>query len=138
MKCCEHCPRLLTREALLKEKARTVDLLVPTSLFFYKTSYLNEEVNCTDPSLSVSIPCPNYFRSSSEEALARCEGLIYNIPLNGDPRCSNNHTMHEIQQTMISISYDVVETGFYYFIFANENEIVDNFVVANFNLQVAI
>jgi hypothetical protein len=25
-------------------------------LFFYKTSYLNEEANCTDPSLSVRIP----------------------------------------------------------------------------------
>jgi len=45
-----------------------VDLLVLTSLdyllfiwnilftFFYKTSYLIAEVNCTDPSPSVSIP----------------------------------------------------------------------------------
>ena len=67
--------------------------------------------------------------------MARCEGLIYNIPLNGDLRCSEKHSMHDIQSTMLSISYEVVETGFYYFIFANENEIVDNFVVANFNLQ---
>jgi hypothetical protein len=75
------------------------------------------------------------FRSSSEEALARCEGLIYNIELKGDPRCSSTHSMPDIQQTMENIAYDVTETGFYYFIFANENEIVDNFLVANFNLQ---
>jgi hypothetical protein len=44
----------------------TVDFLVPTSLdkllknIIYlgcQTSYLNEEVNCTDPSPSVSVPC---------------------------------------------------------------------------------
>ncbi len=28
---------------------------------FYKTSYLNEEVNCTEPSTSVSIPCNTPF-----------------------------------------------------------------------------
>jgi hypothetical protein len=50
-------------------KLNTVDLLVPTSLdkllfvietIIYlgcQTSYLNEEVNCTDPSPSVSVPC---------------------------------------------------------------------------------
>jgi len=49
----------------------TVDLLVLTSLgqllfifkisftFFYKTSYLVEEVNRTEPSLSVSVSCQN-------------------------------------------------------------------------------
>ncbi len=46
----------------------TVDLLVLTSLDqllwelklnfpFYKTTYLNEEVNCTEPSPSVRVPC---------------------------------------------------------------------------------
>jgi hypothetical protein len=47
----------------------TVDLLVLTSLdqlifkliilisFLFKASYLNEEVNCTEPSPYVSIPC---------------------------------------------------------------------------------
>jgi len=50
------------------EGSGTADLQVLTSLdklifrlkivftFFYKTSYLNEEVNCTEPSPSVSIP----------------------------------------------------------------------------------
>jgi hypothetical protein len=50
------------RESLLRGRLSTVDLLVLTSLdqffdlLFYKTSYLNEEVNCTEPSLSVSVP----------------------------------------------------------------------------------
>jgi len=50
----------------------TVDLLVLTSLDkllfilkyyfpFYKTSYLNEEVNCTEPSPSVSVPLLSSF-----------------------------------------------------------------------------
>jgi len=46
-----------------------VDLLLPNSLYhllfyiettiklFYKTSYLNEDVSCTEPSPSVNIPC---------------------------------------------------------------------------------
>ncbi len=49
----------------------TVDLLVPTSLdqlisyweyylSIYKTGYLNKEVNCTEPSPSVSIPWANF------------------------------------------------------------------------------
>jgi hypothetical protein len=58
----------LGREPLLKGRLSTVDLLVLTSLdqlllivqthylHFYKTSYPNEEVNCTEPSPSVSVP----------------------------------------------------------------------------------
>jgi len=58
-----------TREALLKGKV-LYSWPICTNLFrsapFYieniiyilnKTSYLNEEVNCTEPSTSVSIPC---------------------------------------------------------------------------------
>ncbi len=52
----------------LRGRLSTVDLLVLTSLVqhlfilkvlrtFYKTTYLNEEVNCTEPPPSVSIPC---------------------------------------------------------------------------------
>ncbi len=59
------------REVLQKGKrVSTVDLLVLTRfdqlLFilkmlytFYKTSCLNEEVNCTESSPSASIPCPD-------------------------------------------------------------------------------
>ena len=63
----EHCK---VRQGTLTEGEglSTVALLALTSLdefifilkiyvaFFYKTSYLNEEVNCTEPSPSVSIP----------------------------------------------------------------------------------
>jgi hypothetical protein len=56
------------KEPLLREGLSEVKLLVLTGLdllflmsqtlfTFYKTSYLNEEVNCTVPSLSVSVPC---------------------------------------------------------------------------------
>ncbi len=56
-----------TREPFLKGKASTVDLLVLTGLdqlplklqillLSYTTSFLNEEVNRTEPSPSVSVP----------------------------------------------------------------------------------
>jgi hypothetical protein len=59
------------REALPKGKDKQVDLLVPTILdqafhsetiffHFYKTFYLSEEVNCTEPSPSVRVPCRGY------------------------------------------------------------------------------
>jgi hypothetical protein len=34
-------------------------MIFPKIFTFYKTSYLNEEVNCTDPSLLVSAPWEN-------------------------------------------------------------------------------
>ncbi len=58
----------LTREVLLRERLSTVDLQVLNSLdqllfilknlftFFYKTSYFNEEVNCTEPSPKLAFP----------------------------------------------------------------------------------
>jgi len=61
------CSVTCIREPLLKGKLSTVDLLALTGLdlmllifatlftFFPKTSYLNQEVNCTEPSLSVSV-----------------------------------------------------------------------------------
>jgi hypothetical protein len=54
----------------------TVDLLVLTSLDqllyylpFYKTNNLNEEVNCTEPSSSVSIP---WTREPKLKGVAQC------------------------------------------------------------------
>jgi hypothetical protein len=50
---------------IIQGRLSTVNLLVLTSLdqlvfilkiFFYNTSYLNEEVTCTEPSASVSVP----------------------------------------------------------------------------------
>ncbi len=60
---------LLSRKSNWRGKRSTFDLLVLTSLdqlvlimrillnFLYKTGYVNEEVICTEPSPSVSIPC---------------------------------------------------------------------------------
>ncbi len=48
-----------TRESLLKGKISTVDLFVTKKFsLFNKTSYLNDDVNCTEPSL-VRVSCIN-------------------------------------------------------------------------------
>ncbi len=65
-----HCGvKLLAREPFLMGRLSTVGLLLLTSfddllftlkilfIFFYKTSYLNEEIYCTEPSPPVSFPC---------------------------------------------------------------------------------
>jgi hypothetical protein len=65
--CLRVAARVLTRSLTDGGRLSTVDLLVLTSLdqlllivdiiyLLYKTSYFNEEVNCTEPSPSVSIP----------------------------------------------------------------------------------
>ena len=72
--------------------------------------------------------------SSSEEALAACEGLIYNIPLNGNRNCSSGDA-HIDERIMEEVDYYVPTTGFYYFIFANENEITANFIRAHFDMH---
>jgi len=71
---------------------------------------------------------------SSEEALAACEGAIVNVALDGATRCNDNSTFAEMMPFMTNISHEVDFTGFYYFIFTNENEITDNFVAANIEL----
>jgi len=73
--------------------------------------------------------------SSSEEALAACEGAIFNIPLNGATKCSENATFDQMRPIMSNMSYIADSTGFYYFIFSNENEITSNFVAANFDMH---
>jgi len=67
--------------------------------------------------------------------LARCEGALYNLALSGSPRCNNNASLADMRPVMSNLSYEVHSTGFYYFIFTNENEITDNFVAANFDLH---
>eukprot|EP00095_Tigriopus_kingsejongensis_P000099 maker-scaffold1424_size42081-snap-gene-0.12 protein:Tk00099 transcript:maker-scaffold1424_size42081-snap-gene-0.12-mRNA-1 annotation:"hypothetical protein DAPPUDRAFT_299891" len=73
--------------------------------------------------------------SSSEEALAACEGLMYNVPLNGATQCHRRATEEDLNSIQTEISFEVSQTGFYYFIFANENEIMDNFLYATFDLR---
>ena len=49
--------------------------------------------------------------SSSEEALAACEGAIFNIPLNGATKCNANATFYEMRPIMSNISYVADTTG---------------------------
>jgi hypothetical protein len=49
--------------------------------------------------------------SSSEEALAACEGAIFNIPLNGATKCNANATFDEMRPIMSNISYVADTTG---------------------------
>ncbi|ROT80628.1 hypothetical protein C7M84_000643 [Penaeus vannamei] len=58
--------------------------------------------------------------SSSEEALASCEGVIMSLPLVSYRGCSIRWT--EINK----FTYDIPVTGTYYFVFSSENEINEN------------
>jgi hypothetical protein len=50
---------VLLRLTLLTSLDQLLFILKIIFTFFHKTSYLNEELNCTEPFLSVSIPCTN-------------------------------------------------------------------------------
>jgi len=78
---------------------------------------------------------PNSSWSSSEEALEKCEGVIHNNNLAGQLKCNRNSSDEELGIVMSELSYVVEASGFYYFIFSNENEITRNFIAANFELQ---
>ena len=73
--------------------------------------------------------------SSSEEALMKCEGLLTFQQLNGNKSCKANASDTESEITYVET---ISETGFYYFIFANENEITDNFMRVRFDLHKTI
>jgi len=73
--------------------------------------------------------------SSSEEALAACEGAVDNIALDGATRCNENSTFEEMWPFMTHLEHNVDSTGFYYFIFTNDNEITNNFVAASFDMR---
>ncbi len=76
---------VLTREPLLKRKAQysgppctnfldqLISILQTLFSFFYKTSYLNEEVNCPELSTSVSVPWLNCKQTT------RCEDKSWDI-----------------------------------------------------------
>ena len=49
--------------------------------------------------------------SSSEEALATCDGALFNIPLDGATKCYENATFEEMESTMTNISYVADTTG---------------------------
>ena len=49
--------------------------------------------------------------SSSEEALASCEGAIFNIPLDGSTKCQENATFDEMSPVMNNLSHVADSTG---------------------------
>ncbi len=72
--------------------------------------------------------------------MAACEGLVYNVPLEGDRLCTEDATVDDLRggdgnSSLVEVTLEAEETGFYYFIFANENEITDNFLFADFHLN---
>jgi hypothetical protein len=70
--------------------------------------------------------------SSSEEALMKCEGLLAFQQLNGSKTCTANNSNSPSE---IIYEETIIESGFYYFIFANENEIRPNFMRVRFDLH---
>lgn len=67
--------------------------------------------------------------SSSEEALASCEGVIMTLPLATYRGCSFRWTDRN------RVVYDIPVTGTYYFVFSSDNEIADNNLFFNLTLQ---
>lgn len=67
--------------------------------------------------------------SSSEEALASCEGVIINLQLVPYRQC--NYQSLELNK----ISYDIPITGTYYFVFSSDNEIYVNDLYFNVTME---
>jgi len=61
--------------------------------------------------------------------------VIHNNQLAGQLKCGQNSSDGDLRSAMTEFSYLVEKSGFYYFIFSNENEITQNFIAANFELQ---
>lgn len=67
--------------------------------------------------------------SSSEEALASCEGVIINLQLVPYRMC--NYQSLDLNK----ISYDIPITGTYYFVFSSDNEIYINDIYFNVTME---
>ncbi|KAF2366999.1 protein of unknown function DUF4793 [Trinorchestia longiramus] len=68
--------------------------------------------------------------SSSEEALASCEGVILALPLQPDSHC-----LSFSRQESNKVTYQITEDGTYYFVFSSDNEIVVNNLFFNLTLD---
>ncbi|KAK3858949.1 hypothetical protein Pcinc_034892, partial [Petrolisthes cinctipes] len=68
--------------------------------------------------------------SSSEEALASCEGVIMTLPLIPFRGCSFHNALG-----INRIVYDIPITGTYYFVFSSDNEIYDNDLYFNLTME---
>lgn len=80
-------------------------------------------VNDTSDSLESSF-------SSSEEAMLHCRGVLLSQPLIPQRQCSRTTV-----PTRNTITYEVEESGYYYFIFSSANEKVRNELTVNFTLE---
>ncbi|XP_068214819.1 uncharacterized protein [Palaemon carinicauda] len=67
--------------------------------------------------------------SSSEEALASCEGVIFTLPLVSFRKC------HFKNMGLNKITYDIPITGTYYFVFSSDNEIYANDLFFNLTMD---
>eukprot|EP00096_Caligus_rogercresseyi_P003197 TRINITY_DN1586_c0_g1_i3.p1 TRINITY_DN1586_c0_g1~~TRINITY_DN1586_c0_g1_i3.p1 ORF type:complete len:494 (+),score=115.27 TRINITY_DN1586_c0_g1_i3:186-1667(+) len=70
--------------------------------------------------------------SSSEEALQNCNGLLQNIALSPAIECRINGSIDSVST---EVALRVSQSGFYYFIFASENELRDNNLFATFQMK---
>jgi len=71
--------------------------------------------------------------SSSEEAMARCEGVITHQPIPHNDSCTAENTSGDPPDFFFEAK--VNQSGYYYFIFASENEKRDNIIRAHFQLN---
>ena len=105
----------------------------PLSLELIKQDGMNYKkgtVNQTDNrDLSAEESQSSY--SSSEEALASCNGVLATQSLEPDLHCTQNHYHNLFNK----ISHTIAETDTYYFVFSSDNEIVDNFLYFNLTLN---
>ncbi|XP_064108790.1 uncharacterized protein LOC135217062 isoform X2 [Macrobrachium nipponense] len=67
--------------------------------------------------------------SSSEEALASCDGVIFTLPLVPFRNCHFKNT------GLNKITYDIPITGTYYFVFSSDNEIYANDLFFNLTMD---
>lgn len=100
------------------------DLEIPAGLT-YERGFFNQS---TGNDLSREEHKSSY--SSSEEALASCEGVILALPLQPDSKCHNFQ-----RQESNKIAYDISVDGTYYFVFSSDNEIVVNDLFFNLTLD---
>lgn len=96
------------------EKIVGGQIFLPEGLKFERGKFIQTTANDGSDEENVS----SY--SSSEEALASCEGVIMSLPLVSYRGCSIRWT--EINK----FTYDIPVTGTYYFVFSSENEINEN------------
>ena len=104
----------------------------PTSIWEKEHSLHTGHINMTDINDGSDSESESSY-SSSEEALAKCEGIIGNFNLIPFPQCG----IENGDQSPISLYFNatVNVSGYYYFIFGSENEKRDNFIQAVFELE---